>query len=253
MNASERQRQIVEYVNDNSEVSFADIKELFPDYSEMTIRRDIDALSKRNQIIRVFGGVKSIGCLIRSSEDEYMKRNLSNVGSKIRIAQKALALLQPDTSVFLGSGSTIMQLAKIFPNGKYFVTTDGLNSAMELSSLGEVSILMLGGSVNKNSYCVNGSIATQQLHNMNFNIAFLGASGVDLDSGFYTSVAEDYLLRRQIVARSEKTAILFDSSKVGQKGIYSFAKAEDVDYVISDDELSPEMVAAFSANGVAVL
>ena len=182
-----------------------------------------------------------------------MKRNLSNVDSKIRIAQKALALLHPDTSVFLGSGSTIMQLAKIFPNGKYFVTTDGLNSAMELSSLSEVSILMLGGTVNKNSYCVNGSMATQQLHNMNFNIAFLGVSGFDPETGFYTSVAEDYLLRRQIIARSEKTAILFDSSKVEQKGIYSFARVEDIDYVVSDDELAPELIKALSTGGVVVL
>ena len=67
----------------------------------------------------------------------------------------------------------------------------GLNCAIELSSREDVSILMLGGSINKNSYCVNGSIAAEMVENMRFNIAFLGVSGYFPGKGFATSVAEN--------------------------------------------------------------
>lgn len=84
-----------------------------------------------------------------------------------------------------------MQLAKAIHNGQYRIITTGLNCAMEFSALEDASILMLGGSVNKNSYCVNGSLASQILDDMSFHIAFLDGSGFTPSRGFSTSVIEE--------------------------------------------------------------
>ena len=253
MNANDRREQILNFVNQNHDVSFASIRELLPDVSEMTIRRDLECLSRENKIIRVLGGAKSVGSLMITSEDAYAKRSHVQAESKAIIAQKALKLIQPDSTIFLGSGTTTYQLAKLIPNGMYYIITTCLNCAIELSSLEDVSILMLGGSVNKNSYCVNGSIAADMVENMRFNIAFLGVSGYFPGKGFATSVAEDYLLRQKIVERSDCTVILMDSTKVATKGIYTFAPTDAVDYVISDGKLSQEMIDELTANGVTIL
>lgn len=253
MNADARRKQILDYINQNKDVSFASIRELLPDVSEMTIRRDLEHLSQNNKIIRVLGGAKSVGSLLTTSEDAYTKRSLVQAESKAIIARKALDLIHPDSTIFLGSGTTTYQLAKLIPNGMYYIITTCLNCAIELSSLEDVSILMLGGSVNKNSYCVNGSIAAGMVENMRFNTAFLGVSGYFPGKGFATSVAEDYVLRQKIVERSDCTVILMDSSKAAPKGIYTFAPFDAVDYVISDGNLPQELLDEMTANGIKVL
>ena len=161
--------------------------------------------------------------------------------------------MQPDSTIFLGSGTTTFQLAKLFPNARNYVITTCLNCAIELSSREDVSILMLGGSINKNSYCVNGSIAAEMVENMRFNIAFLGVSGYFPGKGFATSVAEDYVLRQKIVERSDCTVILMDSSKASSRGIYTFAPLDAVSYVVSDGHLPQEMVEEVTASGITVL
>ena len=253
MNANARREQILEFVNQQREVSFASIRDLFPDVSEMTVRRDLDYLDQAHQIIRVLGGARSVGSLLPTSEDAYTQRSLAHAEGKKLIAQKASRLIQPDSTIFLGSGTTTYQLAKLFPSGLNYVITTCLNCAIELSSREDLSILMLGGSINKNSYCVNGSIAAEMVENMRFNIAFLGVSGYFPGKGFATSVAEDYVLRQKIVERSDCTVILMDSSKAMSRGIYTFAPFEAVDYVISDGGLPQSMVDEVTASGITVL
>ena len=253
MNADARREIIQEFVDQNHDVSFARIRDLFPNVSEMTIRRDLEHLSQSHKIIRVLGGARSVGSLLTTSEDAYTKRSLTHADGKKLIAQKARELVQPDSTIFLGSGTTTFQLAKLFPNARNYVITTCLNCAIELSSREDVSILMLGGSINKNSYCVNGSIAAEMVENMRFNIAFLGVSGYFPGKGFATSVAEDYVLRQKIVERSDCTVILMDSSKAMSRGIYTFAPFESVDYVISDGGLPQSMIDEVTASGITVL
>lgn len=253
MNAQERRESILNFINRKREVSFAAIRELFPDVSEMTIRRDLDFLSQGNRIIRVLGGARSVDSLLLTSEDAYTKRSQTQSESKAIIAEKALKLLRPDSAVFLGSGTTTYQLAKRIPNGTYYIVTTCFNCAIELSSREDVSLIMLGGSVNKNSYCVNGSIAAEMIENMRFNIAFLGVSGYFSGKGFATSVAEDYVLRQKIVERSDCTVIMMDSTKAAPKGMYTFAPFEAVDYVISDGKLPQKVLEELAAYEINVL
>lgn len=177
------------------------------------------------------------------------------VQNGLEIAQKAVALLQEDTAVFVGSGTTTAQFARVFPNGKYFVTTTGLNCAMEFSALPDISLMMLGGSVNKNSFCVNGTIADKMIGDMHFNIAFLGVGGYLPGKGFTTSVIEDYILRQSIVKNSNMTAILMDSTKYGRSGVstFTFATPEMIHYVITDDKLPDKAREELMSHGITVL
>ena len=251
MNADERREKIVRLVNRNGEVSFAEIKAALPDVSDMTVRRDLEFLGQSNKIVRVFGGAKSVDYLVGVSEAGYAKRSIEQA----EVARNAGQLLKEDTAVFLGSGTTTAQFAKLFPNGKYFVTTTGLNCAIDLSALPDVSLMMLGGSINKNSFCVNGTIADKMIADMHFNIAFLGVGGYLPGKGFTTSVIEDYILRQTIVKNSDTTAILMDSTKFGRTGVstFTFAAPEMIRYVISDDALPFKAREEFESHGITVL
>lgn len=255
MNAEERREKIIRLVNRSGEVSFAEIKAILPDVSDMTVRRDMEYLGQCNKIVRVFGGAKSVDYLVGASEAGYAKRSIEQAEEKAQIARKAVQLLKEDTAVFLGSGTTTAQFAKVFPNGKYFVTTTGLNCAIDLSALSNVSLMMLGGSVNKNSFCVNGTIADKMIGDMHFNIAFLGVGGYLPGKGFTTSVIEDYILRQTIVRNSDTTVVLMDSKKFGRTGVstFTFAVPELIQYVVSDDELPAKAREELESHGITVL
>lgn len=255
MNAEERREKIVRLVNRSGEVSFAEIKAILPDVSDMTVRRDMEYLGQCNKIVRVFGGAKSVDYLVGASEAGYAKRSIEQAEGKAQIARKAVQLLKEDTAVFLGSGTTTAQFSKVFPNGKYFVTTTGLNCAIDLSALSNVSLMMLGGSVNKNSFCVNGTIADKMISDMHFNIAFLGVGGYLPGKGFTTSVIEDYILRQTIVKNSDTTVVLMDSKKFGRTGVstFTFAVPELIEYVVSDDELPAKAREELESHGITVL
>ena len=219
----------------------------------MTIRRDMEFLGQNNKIVRVFGGAKSVNSLLSASEAVYAKRSIEQTESKEQIARKALQLIPQDSAVFIGSGTTTAQLSRIFPNGQYFITTTGLNCAIELSGLPDISLMILGGTVNKNSFSVNGSIADKMLSSMHFNVAFLGVRGYIPGRGFTTSVAEDFVLRQTIVKNSDCAVILMDSTKFGLSSACCICPPDGVDAVVTDDSLSPEQRAYFEQLGITVI
>ena len=101
----QRRNQIVELVNRKGSISFAQLKEAFPSVSEMTLRTDLKALDEARRVVRVHGGVKSVEQVV-GTDDLLSRRSARNAEAKQIIAEKAAALLRPNTTLFLDSGST---------------------------------------------------------------------------------------------------------------------------------------------------
>lgn len=248
-----RRRLILDIVRREGSVTLARLQEQLPDVAEITIRRDLEALDRQRRLVRIRGGAKSLESILGISEDSYANRLVNNVEEKRLIAQKAVKLLRPKISVFLDSGSTAYCLACIMPDEEYFITTSGITCAMELSKLQRPHLRMLGGVVNKNSFSVNGDVSVAELSDLNFNIAFLGATGYIPGRGFVTSVPEDYMLKKTVVENSRQVVMLVDSTKVGKLSTYTIAPLCRVDMVVVDDGFREEELAAIREAGVTVL
>ena len=99
----QRRNAIVELVNREGSLSFVQLKEAFPSVSEMTLRTDLKALDQARRVVRVHGGVKSVEVVV-GTDDQFGRRTARNASEKQIIAEKAAALLRPNTTVFLDSG-----------------------------------------------------------------------------------------------------------------------------------------------------
>ena len=99
-----RQEKIRQFIELHSTVSIRQLQELCPDVSLMTIHRDLDILSQLGEIVKVRGGARSVRHTGDPGFEERLRENLSG---KRAIAEKALALIQPGTSVFLDASTTI--------------------------------------------------------------------------------------------------------------------------------------------------
>lgn len=247
-----RRKQIEELVNQQEYVRFSQIKEHFPNVSEMTLRTDLKELDKEKKIVRIHGGAKSVQLVI-GTDDFLNRRAVRNLPQKEEIARKAKRLIVPDTAIFLDSGSTTTALAHIFPNQSNLIYTTGLSCATELANLSEPSVHLPGGKLNRYSISVYGTSVVKELELVNFYQTFLGVMSYESQTGFTCGNSEEAILKRTAIRQSEQVIVLMDSLKLGVKGTYSICGLEDVDILVSDDQLPEDFKAECKKHNVAVI
>ena len=252
MKMEERRKQVVELVNREGNVSFGRLKAEFDPVSEMTLRRDLEALDKAGSIIRVHGGVKSVEVVI-GTDDLLLKRSVRNMEAKEIIAQKAVGLLRVNTAIFLDSGSTATMLAQRIPDNHYMIFTSGISCVQEMLRLNEVQIHMVGGRLNRASQSVCSSKSLAYLENVNFQTAFLGVTGFNLEHGFTCGTEDECELKRTVIRNTDMVVAMMDSSKVGISSTFTYAMPNDVDVVITDGQIDRKSLRVLEDAGVTVL
>ena len=247
-----RRNAIVDLINENGTVSFAQLKEAFPNVSEMTLRTDLRLLDETRRILRIHGGAKSVQVLI-GTDDFLHRKSVRNIPQKQKIAEKALTLLRPDTTVFLDSGSTTTVLARQFPDQSNLIYTTGLSCATELANLSCPTVMLPGGTLNRYSHSVFGFSAIKELGGVNFHQAFLGITGYHASTGFSCGIRDEAILKQTALRQADQVIALMDSSKIGVKCSFNICRLDQIDIIVSDGNLPEEFLAECSRHKVEVL
>lgn len=237
----QRRNAIVKFVDSQGNISFAQLKAAFPQYSEMTLRTDLKVLDQANRIVRVHGGAKSVEQVI-GTDDLLGRRMARNMGAKEQIAEKAVKLLHPNMTFYLDSGSTTTALAHVIPDDSYLICTNGLSCATELAKLTSPNVTIPGGTLNRYSMSVCGIQAIQEMSMVNFDIMFLGVTCYSPDVGFTCGVEMEAKLKQTVLRRSGQVVVLMDSTKVGRKSTFTICDLSDVDIIISDGALPQDFL-----------
>ncbi len=248
----QRRNAIVKLVDSQGSVTFAQLKAAFPQVSEMTLRTDLKALDASKRIVRVHGGAKSVEQII-GTDDLLGRRMARNISAKETIAQKALALLQPNTAIYLDSGSTATALAHVISDEPYLLFTNGISCAAELTKLEKPTVTIPGGTVNRYSMSVCGIQAIQEMSKVNFDIMFLGITCYSAEAGFTCGVDMEARLKQTVLNRSERIAVLMDSTKIGKKSTFKICDLSDVDIIISDGNLPQSFLEDCSKHDITVI
>ena len=233
---TKRRTSIVEFVNSSGEISFSQLKEAFPNVSDMTLRTDLKALDDARQIIRIHGGAKSVDAVF-GNDDLIGRREMRNVEEKRLIAGKAAALIRPHTTIFLDSGSTTTELARIMPDIPLEIYTTSLPCAVELARLKEARVFVSGGELNSNSLSLFGSQAQDVLNGINFDATFIGVTAWDEKTGFTCASHNDNWLKQKVLRQAERNIVLMDSSKIGHRKSYTICQLSDIQEIVSDGRL----------------
>ncbi|MDO4270095.1 MAG: DeoR/GlpR family DNA-binding transcription regulator [Eubacteriales bacterium] len=248
----QRRQQIVAYVNRMGTVSFSQLRQQFPDVSEMTLRTDLKALDEARRLVRVHGGAKSVEVVV-GTDDFLGRRAHRSAAQKEAIARKALALLRPDSTIYLDSGSTATALAHVLPDERFQIVTNSISCAAELFRLEKARVLMPGGFVNRYSQSLCGISSVEAVRSVNFDLALLGTTSFSERAGFSCGMEEEAQLKRTVLHQAERAYILMDSDKVELTSAFSFAALSEVTGIVSDGGLPDELVSACRKLGVEVL
>jgi len=238
-----RQQQIKKMLDYAGEVHLQDLRKVFSDMSEMTLRRDLSLLENEGFAIRTHGGAVSTNKvdLHDGQENEYSKRAKEGIVAKTGIAAKAVRFIEKGRSIYLDAGSTVMGLAKLIEGEGCTFVTSAVNTALKLSSTAH-SVVQLGGAVNKNTLSCSGPDALLMMDAMNIDVAIMSASGFSLDRGFTISNRYECLLKQKILAKAKKVIMLMDSSKIDKDLTFTFASLEDIDFWVCDQDPGKEII-----------
>jgi len=235
MDSKERQKKIIDYINETNKVFIHELIKKF-DKSEQTIRNDLRFLEKQDLLQRIYGGAIKKEQI---SEDPYINRIFKNKKTKELIGKVASNLIETNDVIFLDSGTSILALVENFPKNKRFkIITSALHIANKASSFENIEVHIIGGILNKNLKEIYGPKTIREISNFNATKAFLSISGFDIKKG----LTENHILSAEVKKEMLKTAkqiiVLADSSKEGKVNFETVATFDDVDIFITDNGIS---------------
>jgi len=245
-----RQERIKEYIEKKNAVTIKELQALFPDVSLMTIHRDLDALEAAGEVVKFRGGAKSVR---HTGDPEFNVRMHENNAGKQAIAQKALGLIQPNSSVFLDASTTNLMLAKGLPDINLNIFTTGPSIALELCRLHNPVVTVCCGTINRKNLALSGQNTLEMLEKINIDLAFIGVSGCSVEAGFTCGTESDMLVKKLVIHKARRSVIVCTREKLQCLMPYTFAELSDVDYLISDGPMPEAFTQAAVQAGITLL
>ncbi len=248
---TERHEYILKKIKADHKITIQELCEKM-NVSSVTIRKDLKMLEEKNLLYRTKGGA-SINNPYAIDRSISIKESI-NSDEKLKIAKRAVELIQDNDSILIGSGTTAFAVARqLNPSNSLTVITPALKVALELSGRPNVEVLQLGGLIRPNSSSVAGQYAMRILEEVSCGILFIGVDGIDLDYGVTISNLTEATLNQKMLTTSQKIVILADSTKFGRRGLGKICNLDEVDYIITDKNIPSQYIPTLEEAGIKVI
>ena len=252
---AERRKAILEALATSQSVRVADLgREL--GVSQVSIRRDLEYLESAGLLRRSRGAAQAAHQAGQLSVFE--ARLLHAAATKQAIGRAAAALVKPGSTVFLDSGTTVLQIARQLPDpllasGGLTVITRSLMIALELRRWRQTRLIVLGGVYVPDFDDFVGASVEQALQEIHADILFVGTDGITAERGFATDNVLEAGLYRRIINCAGHVVAVTDSSKIGVSKLQSIFPLEAAQTFITDSKASPGFVSLLRERGIEVI
>lgn len=212
MFAIERLNKIKEKLFKEKRVDVFELSELFS-VTEVTIRRDLDKLEQEGFLIKTYGGaVLNEELVLEPLKAVIEERNLEE---KRMIGKIASQMIENNEAIYLGPGTTCLEIARNIKDKKLTVVTNNLLIAQELRDSVGVKVIVTGGDLIQSTSTLVGGFALQALGGIYINKAFIGIKGANFDSGYTIDSHEEVMVIQGVRKISSEIVIVADYTKFG--------------------------------------
>lgn len=251
--AVERQRIILEILEREGVVRNNELKDLL-NVSTATIRSDLRELEKTGVCEIVWGGAVLKASLARNQTNLLTERSKLHPDKKRRIGARAAQLIEVGQTIIVDAGSTTVELVHHLSHDMDFlrIVTPALNVATAAAQFPNVELIMTGGILRHLTRSLIGPQALRSLELINADWVFLATGGFSLEHGVTTSNILEVEVKRTMVERAARVAVMADSSKYGQVRSLTVLPMAKVDVLITDTDLSNTATRALEELGIEV-
>ncbi len=248
---SVRQAKIRAYVEENGQAVVAELINIL-DVSEATIRRDLEELAQQGWVRRTHGGAVRVERARR--EPPIFQRQTEAIEAKQRIGQLAAEYVRAGETIFLGSGTTVHEVARHLHNiPNLTVITNALNVVNELAECENVELIVIGGMFRQSEASMVGHIAENAIREFRADRVFMGMRAIDPKHGFTNDYLPEAMTDRAILEIAPQRIVVADSRKLGRVSTVFLAPITAVHIIVTDKNAPPEIVEEFKESGLEVL
>jgi DeoR/GlpR family transcriptional regulator of sugar metabolism len=238
--APQRHAYILERLRADGAVRVSELmREL--DVSDMTVRRDLEALEAQGHLVKVHGGAT----LLRESavhEPGFDTKRALEHEAKLAIARRAAVMVEPGMAVAVSAGSTTYEVSRRLADvPRLTVVTNSVPAAEVLYHGGRNDqTIILSGGVRTPSDALVGPFAVSALRAVNVDLVFLGVHGMHERAGFTTPNMLEAETNQALIETGGRLVVTADHTKWGITGVSTIARLDRADIIITDDGLSAD-------------
>ncbi|GAA1185736.1 DeoR/GlpR family DNA-binding transcription regulator [Streptomyces hebeiensis] len=218
--------------------------------SDMTVRRDLDALARQGVIEKVHGGAVPVA-EASTHEPGFEAKSGLELSAKEDIARAAAAMAVPGSAIALSGGTTTYALAHHLLDVPDLTVVTNSTRVADVFHLAQQSggagarhpgaaMVVLTGGVRTPSDSLVGPVADQAIRSLHFDVVFLGVHGISVEAGLSTPNLAEAETNRGFVSSARRLVVVADHTKWGTVGLSSFARLDQVDTLVTDAGLARE-------------
>lgn len=249
----ERHNQILAKLNLEGQVRVKDLSKDFH-VTEDCIRKDLTILEKENKLKRIHGGAMQVRMNLHTIHVD--ERKDIRVEEKRMIAQKAVELIKPGTTVFLGVSTVTLEIAKlIYQRDLNVIVVTNMIDIMKIFTQDCMAqLIFIGGGLNRAKDGFIGSITIDQIRKYKFDMSFIGVVGIDIHDGQVTTYdVNDGLTKKEVLRSSKQSYMVAESAKFDLDGNYVFADIGDFHGYICEKTLEDKITQKLKAFGLEII
>jgi len=234
MKPDDRLQEILNIVNYEARVLISELSKRL-EVSEMTIRRDIEHLSRLGLLRREKGfAIKGVS---GSFEPAFAIRSEIASKPKHEIAKYVATLINDRETIVLDGGSTGVAIAKQIMERELTVCALSFRVADILRTAPKIQLMVVGGFVRKGEETFIGPAALETLRNYHFDQMIMTASGLEPTYGVTEWNSDDAMIKRAAHHASTQTIVAADSSKFGVKAFGKVCELKEISILVTDSAI----------------
>ncbi|MET8423401.1 DeoR/GlpR family DNA-binding transcription regulator [Nocardia sp. NPDC004860] len=205
--------------------------------SEMTVRRDLDALEQRGLVRRVHGG--AVATRARTEAGGFADRAGWSAATKDRLGAAVAALIAPGSRVLLDAGTTTVHVARaLAERGPLTVTALSLQTAVCLADRPGIELLVAGGRSRPGEQSLVGPLALRAVESLAFDVFVMSIGGVHAEYGWSEFCLDDAAVKQAGIAQSARVLAVADATKLGVRAFSQVAGLGAVQEFVTDRSAS---------------
>ncbi len=250
---SKRAQEIIKILKQSNGATVRELAQIFS-VSEMTIRRDLSALSKQNIIKLVHGAaIFNPDMPLEQGEEPYhlLVEEDRMQDQKVRIGKMAVSLVEPDDVIIIDTGTTTDCMARLLPDHtKVTVICYNMNILLHLRQKKECRLILAGGYFHENTQMFQSDEGEALIRRNRATKAFISAAGISETLGVTCANHYEIATKQAAISSSLQKILLADSTKFGRVRQAYFAELKDFHTIITDKYLPDEFAELIRNMGI---
>ena len=215
-----------------------------------TVRRDFLAMEEEGLLKKVHGGAIAISSMKPFFSFEQRREDFLDL--KYELSDFACNFVCEGDIIGIDSGTTGIVFAEKLCEKfkKLTVITYSLEIFNILSINSDFSVILCGGSFDKNEKSFYGNLALETFGNLHIQKAFVVPSAVSLEFGIGDYQEHFIQMQKKLISISNEVFFLADSSKFEKNALIKLSDLSTEFTFITDSALSNEIKEIYVENGI---